>query len=105
MGNNIALSAQEFIEKNNLPKPQYASGDWKYSLYLPAFMSNHPKFIRDWQNTKPKGTMLLVFRECKHYNQSDLNGYSIISQGCQNVKLLDKYPPQSKPFTYIMVDS
>ena len=105
MGNNIATSAQEFIEENNLPEPQYASGDWKYSLYLPAFMSNHPKFIRDWQNTKPKGTMLLVFRECKHYNQSDLNGYNIISQGCQNVKLLDKYYPQSKPFTYIMVDS
>ena len=104
IGNSISVSAENFLTKNNLPEPQNASGDWKYSLYLPVFMASKPSYIREWQQSNAKGTMLLVYPDCNMNINVDKYGYRLIKQECENVKPIDKFKTQHKPFNFYFIE-
>ncbi|KEI35102.1 hypothetical protein FRA_41c09950 [Francisella sp. W12-1067] len=103
IGNSVAVSADKFIEQNNLPYPQYASGYWKYGFYLTVFMKNKPHYIREWQSSKVNGTMVLVYPGCQSSLNVEAYGYKLIYKKCEEVKLVDKIPSQSNPFTFYLV--
>ena len=80
IGNSISLSAESFLTKNNLAEPQNVSGNWKYSLYLPVFMKSQPNYVREWQQSDTKGTMLLVYPDCNMDIDVNKYGYKLIKE-------------------------
>ncbi|MEY8717373.1 glycosyltransferase family 39 protein [Francisella philomiragia] len=109
IGNGIAVVADNLIKDNHLAYPEYASGSWDYGLYLTAFMSKHPNFVREWYKLSSKGSMVMVFPGCGGeygYIDNDIKtlGYTLIYKTCQNVQLTDKIKPQEKPFTFYFVE-
>jgi hypothetical protein len=103
IGDSIAISAQDFIKKNNLPSPTYVSGAWNYSFYLAVFMHTKPSFIRKWQTSNKKGSMILIFDGCNLNMNMKQYGYNLVKNECKSVKLIDKHKPQTAEFTYYYV--
>ena len=104
IGDSISVNAEKFLKENNLSEPQNVSGNWKYSLYLPVFMGSNPNYIREWQQSDTKGTVLLVYPNCNMNIGADKYGYKLIKKGCENVKLIDKFKTQYKPFSFYLVE-
>lgn len=106
IGSSVAIAADNFISKNNLAQPQYVSGNWKYSLYLPIFMKNKPAYIRNWEaNKNSKQDILLIFDGCgKQFDNTIIkNGYAIKKQECTEIYPIDKFSPKPNKFSYYLV--
>ncbi len=104
IGDSVALSAERFLKMNNLAEPQNASGNWNYSLYLPVFMKSKPNYVREWQQSNVKGTMLLVYPSCNMGIDAGKYGYKLIKKECGNIKLIDKFKTQHKTFSFYFVE-
>lgn len=102
IGDSVALSAEKFLTENNLPQPDYASGNWKYGFYLSVFMESKPHYYRVWQDNEKSGVLLLAYPGCNNTIDVTVYGYKLLKKGCEKVKLIDKYNTQYENFDFYL---
>ncbi|AXA33194.1 glycosyltransferase family 39 protein [Francisella adeliensis] len=104
IGDSVALSAENFLTENNLPQPNFASGNWEYGFYLSVFMQSKPHYYRIWQNKEKPGVLLLAYPGCDNTIDVTVYGYKLLKKSCEEVKIIDKYNTQYKKFDFYLAE-
>jgi hypothetical protein len=105
IGDSVALVADKFIKDNHLTKPNFVSGNWKYSLYLPVFMKNKPTYIRYLDESNTTEPILVVYPYCNVNLKQEFikNNYIVKTDVCTNVYPIDKFNPKPHPFSFYLI--